>query len=280
MSRSEDYLPRLAVIEAIEIETKTEKTFSLRLPDDDPGMVFSPGQFAEFSVIGAGEAPFGLCSSPKERHVFQTTVRRYASGAVTVPLHRLLVGDYVGVRGPMGNGFPLGENLGRDIVIIAGGLGLPTLRSAIFFMLDNRDDYGQVVLLYGARTPEDRLYKEDLQDWWDSPYMECHQTVDVADDYWPGYVGYVPELLDRVELDPPRTTVLMCGPGVMIRPVVSRLVEMDVGQDQMYINMEAHMKCGVGKCGHCLIGDKYVCLDGPVFRYDGVEEMQAFQNAI
>jgi sulfhydrogenase subunit gamma (sulfur reductase) len=279
MTRSDDYVPRLAVIENIEIETKTEKTFTLRLPDDDAGMVFSPGQFLEVSVLGAGEAPFGLCSHPKDSHVFQTTVRRYPAGDVTVPLHRMHVGDYVGVRGPMGNGFRLGEMQGRDIVIVAGGLGLPTLRSAIFFMLDNRAAYGQIALLYGARTPQDRLYKRDLQDWWDSPYMECQQTVDVADEHWPGNVGYVPELLDKIQLDAPKTTVLMCGPGVMIRPVVSRLTEMGVGHDQMYINMEAHMKCGIGKCGHCLIGDKYVCLDGPVFRYDEVEAMQALQDA-
>ncbi len=280
MDRSEDYLPRLATIEDIHIETRIEKTFTLRLPNDDPGLHFSPGQFVEISVVGAGEAPFGLCSSAKETHRFQVTVRRYPSGVVTVPLHRMNIGDYVGVRGPMGNGFPVEENVGRDLLIIAGGLGLPALRTAIFYVLDRRDDYGRVTVLYGARTPQDRLYKEDLEDWTESPYLECQQTVDVADEHWPGNVGYVSELVEGLELQPQSTTVFMCGPGVMVRPVVGILEKMSVGRDQIYINMEAHMKCGIGKCGHCLICDKYVCVDGPVFRYDEVQEMQDFQDAI
>jgi len=157
--RSEDYLPRLARIEDITIETPTEKTFTLRLGEDDPGLHFNPGQFVEISVLGSGEAPFGLASDPAEHHAFQMTVRRYPSGVVTVPLHRMNVGDYLGMRGPLGNGFPLADCTGRDILIIAGGLGLPTLRAAIFYMLARRHQYGEITLLYGARTPQDRLYK-------------------------------------------------------------------------------------------------------------------------
>ncbi len=266
MNPSENYIPRLATIADIHIETRTEKTFTLRLPDDDPGMDFDPGQFIELSVLGAGEAPFGLASSPAQPHLLQITVRRYPAGIATVPLHRMHVGDYVGVRGPMGNGFPLAENLGRDILLIAGGLGLPTLRAVIFYILDHRDDYGQLTLLYGARTP--------------APEIDCQQTVDVADESWGGNAGYVSELVDRLQLQPDNTTVFMCGPAVMITPVVTILEELDVSCEQMYINMEAHMKCGVGKCGHCLIRDKYVCLDGPVFRYDKVQQMQDFQHAL
>ncbi len=280
MNRSEDYIPRLATITDIHIETRTERTFTLRLPDDDPGMDFDPGQFIELSVLGSGEAPFGLASSPAQTHLLQITVRRYPAGIVTVPLHRMHVGDYVGMRGPMGNGFPLAENLGRDILIIAGGLGLPTLRATIFYILDRRDDYGQLTLLYGARTPQDRVYKDDLQAWTEAPEIKCQQTVDVADESWVGNAGYVSELVDRLQLQPDNTTVFMCGPAVMIVPVVTILEQLEVSYEQMYINMEAHMKCGVGKCGHCLIRDKYVCLDGPVFRYDEVQQMQDFQHAL
>jgi sulfhydrogenase subunit gamma (sulfur reductase) len=278
--RSEDYLPRLAQIEEIRIETNTEKTFTMRLPDEDSGMAFTPGQFIELSVLGAGEAPFGLASSPAETHRFQSTVRRYPAGVVTVPLHRMEVGDHVGVRGPFGNGFPLEECVGRDMLLVAGGLGLPTLRAAVFYLLDHRDDYGDVTLLYGARTPQDRLYKYDLDVWTESPALECRQTVDVADETWVGEAGYVSQLVEKLQLDPDNTRVFMCGPAVMIQPVVALLKLMGLADQQMYVNMEAHMKCGIGKCGHCLIRDKYVCLDGPVFTYDEVKQMQQFQDAI
>jgi sulfhydrogenase subunit gamma (sulfur reductase) len=278
--RSEDYMPRFAQIEDIRIETDTEKTFTMRLPDDDPGVVFTPGQFIELSVLGAGEAPFGLASSPAETHVFQSTVRRYSAGVVTVPLHRMQVGDFVGVRGPLGNGFPLKEHAGDDILLIAGGLGLPTLRAAVFYLLDHRDEYGDITLLYGARTPQDRLYKHDLETWSHSPLLQCYQTVDVADENWDGEAGYVSQLVEKLQLDPEKTSVYMCGPAVMINPVVEILERMGLTDEQMYVNMEAHMKCGVGKCGHCLIRDKYVCLDGPVFTYGEVKQMQQFQDAI
>lgn len=278
--RSEDYMPRMAQIVDITSETQTEKTFTFQLPEDDEGMHFIPGQFVEISVFGAGEAPFGLASSPAESHRFQCTVRRYPSGTVTVPLHRMEVGDYVGVRGPLGNGFPLDRTEGLDMIIIAGGLGLPTLRATILYILDYRYKYGDVTLLYGARTPQDRLYKDDLRQWTQSPELECRQTVDVADESWEGKVGYVTEIIEDMALRPRHTSVFMCGPAVMISPCVSLLEEKEVAAEQMWINMEAHMKCGVGKCGHCLIKDKYVCLDGPVFRYDQVREMQHFQDAI
>ncbi len=277
---TETYIPRLATIEDIQIETNTEKTFTFRLPDDDPGMHFKPGQFVELSVIGAGEAPFGLASSPALTHVFQSTVRRYAAGVVTIPLHRMQVGDYVGVRGPLGNGFPLADNRGRDILIIGGGLGLPTLRATIFYILDHREDFGSLTLLYGARTPEDRVYKNDLQDWTDAPGINCLQTVDMAHEDWGGNVGYVPQLIEQISLQPSNTVAFMCGPAVMIKPCVAELEGRGVSAEQMFINMEAHMKCGIGKCGHCLIRDKYVCLDGPVFPYDKVRQLQQFQDGI
>jgi len=277
--RSEDYLPRLARIEDIAIETPTEKTFTLRLGEDDPGLHFNPGQFVEISVLGSGEAPFGLASNPAEHHSFQITVRRYPSGVVTVPLHQMNVGDYVGMRGPLGNGFPLSESTGRDILIIAGGLGLPTLRAAIFYMLARRHQYGEITLLYGARTPQDRLYKETLREWTVAQEINCLQTVDVADESWDGNVGYVSALLEKLRLQGDNTSVLMCGPMVMIRPLTSILVDMGVAETSMYVNMEAHMKCGIGKCGHCLVKDKYVCTDGPVFTYDEVREMQAYHEA-
>jgi len=276
-----DYIPQPAIIDSIRPETPTEKGFTLRFTDGEP-FHFHPGQFAEVSVFGAGEAPFCIASSPAQTDAIQIVVRRYPEGMVTAALHQLQVGDYVGVRGPLGNGFPVEENRGRDIIIVAGGIGLPAVRATILYLLDHRSDYRNVTLLYGARTPADRVYKDDLEVWEGAVEIVCQQTVDVKDEHetWDGKVGFVTELIKEQQLEPEQTAIFMCGPAPMIRPAASLVQEMAVPSANMWISMVAHMKCGVGKCGHCTMKDKYVCLEGPIFRYDEIQDIQQFQEAL
>jgi sulfhydrogenase subunit gamma (sulfur reductase) len=266
------YLPRLARIVAVRPETPTEKTFVLEL--QGPPLEFKPGQFVLISVFGAGEIPLGLASSPTDPSQLWITCRRYPEGQVTRPLHQLQTGDYVGLRGPMGNAFPLDEHKGDNLVIIGGGVGLPTLRAALLYALAHRRDFGDLYLLYGARTPADRLYKDDLEAWSQSPELHCLQTVDVGDEQWPHHVGFVTDLIAHCDFDPARTLAIMCGPTPMLRPAINGLLAKGLAPQRILINMEAHMKCGVGKCGHCALGDKYVCTDGPVFNYAQLQTLR------
>ena len=261
------YLPRTAVITDIHQETPTERTFVIELRDGEP-FEYRPGQFVLVSVFGAGEIPLGIASSPTEPGAIWVTCRRYPEGEVTRALHDLSAGDYVGLRGPMGNAFPLHELPGADVVMLAGGVGLPTLRSALVYALDNRRDFGRLYLLYGALSPADRLYKDDLEAWTRSEDVNCLQAVDATRDQpWEHHVGFVTELVAQCEVDPERSLALMCGPAPMIRPAAAGLMEKGMPAERVLVNMEAHMKCGVGKCGHCALGDKYVCTDGPVFNW-------------
>ncbi len=272
---SEDYIPRPVVIDSIRPETLTEKSFTLRFTDGEP-FTFRPGQFVEVSILGAGEAPFCIASSPAETDAIEITVRKYAEGMVSSALHERQVGDYVGVRGPMGNPFPLEEFEGRDILIVAGGIGLPAVRACILYILDHRDDYRNVTLLYGARTPADRVYEDDLGIWEGSPDIVCQETVDIADEAgtWDGHVGVITTLFELLQIDGPQTTAIIVGPAVMYPFVVAECQNKGIEDKNMYFSLERHMKCGVGKCGHCTIGDKYVCLDGPVFTYAQMRQMQ------
>ena len=276
----DDYIPMHARVEEITDETPTEKTFTLKFVEDE--FHFRPGQFCMISILGAGEAPFCIASSPAQTDAIQVTVRRYPQGTVTSPVHGLQVGDYVGVRGPMGNGFPLEEFPGRDILVVAGGIGLPAVRASILYLLDHRSDYREVTLLYGARTAADRVYKDDLEQWERSPDIVCKQTVDMkaeADD-WDGHVGLITTLFELLEMDGPLTTAIIVGPAVMYPFVVAECRQRGITDENMYFSLEAHMKCGVGKCGHCTMKDKYVCLDGPVFRYDEIQDLEEFRSAI
>ncbi len=250
-----DHIPRPAVIADIRPETPTEKTFTLRFTDGEP-FNFQPGQFCMLSVLGKG--------------------RRYPQGDVTSALHELTEGDYVGIRGPRGNGFPLQDFVGRDILVVAGGIGLPAVKASLLYLLDHRSDYRNVTLLYGARTPRDRVYKDELAEWEQSPDIVCQQTVDMKgeDDSWEGHVGLITTLFGPLEIDGPQTTAIIVGPAVMYPFVVAECRQKGIADENMYFSLERHMKCGVGKCGHCTIGDKYVCIDGPVFTYAEMQEMK------
>lgn len=267
------YLPQLAVIEKITDETYDTKTFTLRFVDEayQNQFSFKPGQFVEASVFGVGEAPFGFSSNPNRKDNFDITVR--ATGTVTNAMHRMKVGDIMGIRGPLGNNFPLEEIKGYNVLFIAGGIGLPPLKSLIEPMLDCRQDFNDFIILYGARTPEDRVYKSILQDWSERSDLQLLQTVDKASNGWAGHVGVVTTLFDRIKVEPKKTVAFTCGPPIMIRFVIQDLLAMGFPEGHIISTLERYMKCGVGKCGHCAIGHKYICVDGPVFSYQQIKRL-------
>jgi sulfhydrogenase subunit gamma (sulfur reductase) len=267
------YLPHLTKIAEVRRETVDTLTYLLRFAD--PGVArsftFKPGQFVEVSVFGVGEAPIGFASAPSNGDGFEITVR--ALGSVTRALHRLRPGDWVGIRGPYGNSFPYETAKGQDILIIGGGIGLPPLRSLIEAVLQEREAFGAITILYGARTPQDRVYKGELDRWKSRGDLLLLETVDVGDETWAGSVGVVTTLLARISVDPSRTIAFTCGPPIMIKFVIQDLLKLGFAEDRIVSTLERYMKCGVGKCGHCAIGSKYVCVDGPVFTYKQLKDL-------
>jgi NAD(P)H-flavin reductase len=267
------FLPDLAQIANIRDETRDTKTFALRFLDPARWEAFQyrPGQFAEVSVFGVGEAPFCLASPRDGADAFEITVR--AVGAVTEALHALRTGDVVGVRGPLGNGFPFNEVKGKDLLFVAGGIGLPPLRPLIWQVLVEQASFHSIRVLYGARTPSDLVYRDDLERWRGRDDMQLLVTVDVAGEGWTGNVGVVSTLFSKIRIDAPATIAFVCGPPVMIRFVTRDLLNLGLAEESIITTLERHMRCGVGKCNHCLIGDKYVCTDGPVFTYRQIKSM-------
>lgn len=274
---SNPYLPDIATIQRVKQETYDTTTFTLKF--DDPGVWekfrFQPGQFVEISVFGAGEAPFCISSSAHGREDFDITVRRL--GRVTQALHDMGEGDQVGVRGPLGNSFPLDEVAGKHILFVGGGLGLAPLRPQILDVYRQRDKFQSVTVLYGARTPDDLIYRDELEQWQNLEGMRCLLTVDVGNDQWTGNVGVVGSLLSEVKFDVSQAVVFVCGPPIMIRFVVRDLVAMGFGEDEIISTLERHMRCGIGKCNHCIHGDKYICLDGPVFTFRQMKAMMELE---
>jgi NAD(P)H-flavin reductase len=269
------YLPKIAVLDRIEDEIADVRTFYWHF--DDPAEQtafkrFRPGQFAQVSVFGAGEFPASLPPSPTEPDLF-FTVRKV--GTVTAALHQLKPGDRFGVRGPYGNGFPMQDYFGRNLVFVAGGIGLIPLRSCLNYALDNRDRYGKIQLFYGARGLQDLMYLGALRQWEMTRDFECYLTVDRADQSWTGHVGVVGSLFKKPGVTVPvqDTTAFVCGPPVMFRFVIRDLLAMGFRETDIVSTLERYMKCGVGKCGHCCIGLAYVCADGPVFTYQQIKRL-------
>ena len=261
------YVPKITIIDQIIDETPDTKTFRLRFEDQDYAKSFSwePGQFVEVTVFGAGEAPIGFASDPLEKSFFELTV--VERGKVTSAMHQLEKGNKVGIRGPLGNCWPMDEVKGMDLVIVSGGCGLAPLRPAILQALANRKDYGEIWLLYGARTPADRDFKYDLEKWAKRDDVRLLETVDIADDTWKQNVGVVTTLFEEVKLEADNAVALTCGPPIMIKFVTMELLRMGFSEDRVVTSLERYMKCGVGKCGHCCINHVYVCTEGPVFTY-------------
>lgn len=262
------YLPYSVTIEDIVVETedKSLKTFKLVLEDEKQRLAWNhnPGQFAMLSVPGKGESAIGIASSPTEKGYLLFTVSRI--GSLTTALHQLPKGARIGVRGPLGNGFPLASDFkGKNIVIIAGGYAFTTLRATIVYLLAHRQDYGKITLIYGARTPGMLLYREELKAWEQSGLVDCHITVDREAPGWNGIVGFVPAVTERVAPSPENSVALVCGPPIMIKFTMPPLEKIGWKDDQIYLSLENRMKCGLGVCGHCNVGPVYVCKDGPVF---------------
>ena len=251
-----------------EITRETHDTFTLAF--DVPAARFAPGQFNMLYLFGVGEAAISLSGDPERADRLVHTIR--AVGSVTSRLGALGRGDVVGVRGPFGNGWPLDESRGRDVVLVAGGVGLAPLRSAVYRLLGRRAEYGRIALVYGARTPEDLLYRSELERW-RARDVTVRVTVDRGGAGWHGDVGVVPALLARLELDAARAVALVCGPEVMMRFCVRELERLGLGADRIYLAMERSMRCALGWCGHCQYGPAFVCKDGPVLRYDRIAHL-------
>jgi len=261
------YLPHIAVIERIIDETPGIRTFHFNFKDERlrGEFTFESGQFGEFSVFGVGEAPFCISSSPTRQDHLGFTVQRV--GRVTNALHRLAVGAEIGFRGPYGNGFPINNLEGKNLVFVAGGIGLAPLRSLVWNVIDNRAKYRNVDIIYGARSPADLCFKYDLDSWQKDKTVNLFTTVDKGDDKWKGRVGFVPQVLEGVAPSAEGAVAVVCGPPIMIRFTFPVLEKLGFAPEQMLTTLEKRMKCGIGKCGRCNIGNIYVCRDGPVFSY-------------
>lgn len=265
---SNPFQPHLARIVRIYRMVDDNHLFTLRFLSQERAQSFEhrPGQFVMLSVPGAGEAPISISSSPSRAGVLELCVRRV--GRLTNALYRLGTNDLVGVRGPYGNGFPVEELLGHDIVLAAGGLGMAPLRSLLWFALDNRERFGRLTLMYGARTPADMLFREELVSLVDRTDLTCLLTVDRdPDGTWRDHVGYLPRMFDLAQIDPAATFAAVCGPPVVYRLILERLLDLGFTKDRILMSLERRMKCGVGKCGHCSVGYKYTCIHGPIFTY-------------
>ncbi|RLG80286.1 MAG: oxidoreductase [Thermoprotei archaeon] len=267
-----NWIPKLARIVNVRDETPDTRTFTLKFIDDTE-FEFQPGQFIELMVFGYGEAPFSLTSDPDEKRYFELTIRKI--GTVTSALFEKPLNSLVGVRGPFGRGWPLKKAKNRNLLIVAGGLGLAPLRGVIYRIIRNRRDFGRVVLFYGARTPADVLYKDELFMW--RKHIEVYKTVDKADEEWLscklGYEGVVTILFDKISVEPEDTIVFTCGPPIMMYFVTRKLVELGFDKKSIFLSLERMMRCGMGICGHCTIGGIYVCKDGPVFSLEEVESL-------
>ena len=269
------YEPAPAEVVSVEKLTDLENLYSLRLTNGQP-LGHHPGQFVQVALLGIGECPISICSSPTRPDTFELCVRKV--GEVTEHIHKLREGDVIGIRGPLGHGFDVSELHGKDILIVAGGLGIAPVRSLIQYILDERARFGQFHLLYGARSPSELLYRNDLTLWRESPDVNFHVTVDRPDEQWRGRSGVVTTLFSEVpKLDPTETRVVIVGPPVMFKFVVLEVLARRIHQKNIYCSLERRMKCGVGKCGHCQANNVYVCLEGPVFRYG---ELKALREAI
>ncbi|MHA1763878.1 MAG: FAD/NAD(P)-binding protein [Promethearchaeota archaeon] len=263
------YIPKLTRIKSItqENEINDIKTFELVFKNEKDLEEFDyiPGQFAELSILGKGECPIGIASSPTEKGSIKFTIK--SMGEVTQTFHASDVGTIVGVRGPLGNGWPLKEMKGKNIVVIGGGFAFSTLRSLVTYILDDekRANYGNLTVIYGNRNSGEVLYKEDLKQWEKRDDIELVLTIDQPEEGWTKKVGFVAPVVKEVAPSPKNAVALVCGPPIMIKTTIAVLEELKFKDDQILNSLEMRMKCGVGKCGRCNIGNKFVCIDGPVF---------------
>jgi len=270
-----DYEPAKMRIEHIKDETPDIKTFRLAFcdPQQNEAFEFRPGQFGLYSLFGVGEAAFCIASSPTRKGYIECSVKRV--GKVTSELHECNVGDILGFRGPYGNGFPVVRMQAKNLLFVGGGIGLAPLRSLIWNCLDERDRFGDIRIVYGARSVDDLVYKDELETWQQLDGVETVYAVDPGGETpeWEGEIGFVPQILEDVRPSPENTIVITCGPPIMIKFVQLSLTTLGFSLESTYTTLENRMKCGVGKCGRCNVGNMYVCKVGPVFRCSELLEL-------
>ncbi|MHB0997434.1 MAG: FAD/NAD(P)-binding protein [Elusimicrobiales bacterium] len=251
--------------------TATEKWFDIKLEDGD--LDHEPGQFVQVELYGIGEAPISVCSSPTKRGSFELTVR--AAGRLTKHMHSLGKGDWLGIRGPFGKPFPVKLMTGNDLLFVAGGLGIAPLRSLINYVMDNRREFGKVDILLGCKTPTDMLFGDEIKAWQKRMDVNFSCTVDRTAPDWKGNVGLITSLIPGVTINPEKTFGVVVGPPIMYKFVIAELLKKSLPEKQIVLSLERHMKCGMGKCGHCQIDhpkNYYCCKDGPTFTYEEVKE--------
>jgi sulfhydrogenase subunit gamma (sulfur reductase) len=271
------YSPMPMRIEDITIENQARdiRTFKLVFihKEDEKGFSFLPGQFAELSILGFGECPIGIASSPTEKDYLLFTIKK--AGAVTTRMHRLEKGDTIGIRGPLGNTYPIHDMEKHNVLIIGGGFAFTTLRATVKYILDvdNRSRFSDLTVIYGARSPGELIYKNELWIWEKQKDMKTFITVDKGDKDWKGREGFVPTVLKEIAPSSKETIALVCGPPIMIKFTIPVLLDLGFAVESIFLSLEMRMKCGIGKCGRCNIGHKYVCRDGPVFPYAELQKL-------
>ena len=270
--RQDPLIPMLGVVTAIRTDTPDVKTFRIVGTDGKKPFVHIPGQCAMLSMPGVGEALFSITSSPTEEDFLDFSIKK--CGCVTSWLHQMEVGQQVTIRGPYGNGFPVDTAFaGKDLLFVAGGIGLAPLHSVINYCRHYRQRYGTIDIVYGSRSKDDLVdFPEIMDTWCKEDGINVHLTIDREQLGWDGHVGFVPNYVKELAFDTSKT-VVMCGPPIMIKFTLAGLMELGFAREQIYTTMELRMKCALGKCGRCNIGDKYVCKDGPVFRFDQLDEL-------
>ncbi len=266
------YLPTQARILNVRPVTYMDKLFTLELPDGI-SLNHKPGQFVEASLMGIGEAPISISSSPSRSNgSFELCIRRI--GSLTGAMHRLEPGDRIGIRGPFGHGMPIERFRGKDILFAPGGLGLAPLRSLINQVLDERSSFGRVMILYGARNPSELLFKDELETWGERADVELHLSVDRPDENWKGNVGVITTLFPKIQINTVNTVAVTVGPPAMYRFVLIELLGLGIREGNIWLSLERRMRCGVGKCGHCQMQHIYTCQDGPCFSYAEIKHLE------
>ncbi|MDD4028685.1 MAG: FAD/NAD(P)-binding protein [Caldisericia bacterium] len=283
-STNNPYLPFFASIREVGQQTSTVKHFLVDLPKENYPEKFIPGQFYQLSIPGVGEAPISVSDYDPINHTLLFCIAK--TGVVTSQIHTLQKGDYLGLRGPFGNGFPMDTFRGKNIVLVAGGIGLVPLRSVVEDYFRNQDQYGELEILFGARNSQEIIYREEMKQWRLKKKTTCKITIDKPEKGWDGNVGFVCNLVDKsycdcsevlfhhTSPDQTNTVILVVGPPVMFQSILNNLSTIHFPDDLVYVSLENHMKCGIGKCGHCNCGGKYVCQDGPIFSWKELKTLE------
>jgi NAD(P)H-flavin reductase len=264
-------IPHLATLTSVRELATGIKLFGVRLDDADlqASFIYQPGQFVEVSAFGVGESPFGIASTHAADGEIEFAINRV--GTVTDALHRMEVGDKIGLRGPLGNGFPMNDFVGKNVVVLGGGIGGAPLRPVIQTILARREEYGNLSIFWAARSPDLLVFTDEYDAWRTAPNTELHLTVDNATPEWPHKEGLITTLVEEIAPSSQNTVTITCGPPIMIRFAMLSLDKLGFTSEQNWVTLEAKMKCGIGKCGRCNLGDVFICTDGPVFRFDQVQ---------